>query len=302
MNYSNKALFKKLGLGLRLRVREWIIIDSICSVGAILIAYLRQPTFQFAWKQLTPFQPGPFQASIIYLISTFISMQIMGLQQYGRDRRSFFVLLRALSATALALGLLLLFFYIFYLQQIGRIILITTLILGTLFISGTRAFLWKFTGDKKQKIGSILPKQIAERLRFLISENYSAFELVDVDETCNKLSEDQIASFYSNVGVDEVLVSLRDNNQAVWFACLKRGIQVTDVAIFVEREFYTVSADDIDIKWIISNELKWSHPFYHRIKRGLDILFSVVALIISFPLLLIAASAVLIEGGGSFFY
>jgi exopolysaccharide biosynthesis polyprenyl glycosylphosphotransferase len=267
-----------------------------------LIAYLRQPTFQFAWKQLTSFQPGPFQASIIYLISTIISMQIMGLQQYDRDRRSFSVLLRVLSANALALGLLILFFYFFYLQQIGRIILITTLILSTLFIWGTRVFFWKFTKDKKQKIGYILPKKTEERLRFLISENYSAFVLVDVDDTFDKLCESQIASFYFNVGVDEVLVSLKENNQASWLACLKKGIQVTEASIFVEREFYTVLADDIDLRWLVTHDHIWLHPFYHRIKRGLDILFSVVALTISFPLLLIVALAILIEGGGPFFY
>jgi len=48
------------------------------------------------------------------------------------------------------------------------------------------------------------------------------FELVDVDEARNMLSEDQIASFYSSVGLDEIIVLLMHNNQDAWFVRLKR--------------------------------------------------------------------------------
>jgi exopolysaccharide biosynthesis polyprenyl glycosylphosphotransferase len=118
----------------------------------------------------------------------------------------------------------------------------------------------------------------------------------------NANTPDAITDFFIREGVDEVVVTARDDRRDVWLACLNRGVQVSDVAVFVEREFYKVSCDDIDVTWFIGIDLKWNHPFYHRLKRVIDVFIAGVGFLFSAPIILVAALATTIESGRPIFY
>jgi exopolysaccharide biosynthesis polyprenyl glycosylphosphotransferase len=286
----------------RLRSKVWIIIDSFCSAISILIAYARQPNFRFTWNQYNFAQPGPFQACIIYILGVTVSMQIMGLYENIRERGSLFTLLRLGLAVFIALILTLLFFYSINLQHIGRTILLITFILTTLFIGLNRVLLSRIINSKKQKIGYILPKLTMERLRILINQDHPYLELLESDTALTKVNNQEIVQNFLNAGAEEVVVSYIDKNQSLWLSCLNRGMQVTDIATFIEREFYKVPVDDITLSWIATIDLKWNHPTYHRVKRALDILLSVLGLVISSPIVILSLILILIESGRPVFY
>jgi lipopolysaccharide/colanic/teichoic acid biosynthesis glycosyltransferase len=270
--------------------RGWIALDWGLSAGAILLAYALQPRFVFGWATSNPAQPGAFQAALLYPWFILVSMHIAGLHDPLSDRRRWFVLLRVMLAVFVALGFYLLALYFVSLQQIGRAILIRTLVLSIVLIGGARIAL------------CFLPPKSLARFKTLIGRNHLPFGLVvaEVDEAGRTPGD--LAGFFIRQGVEEIIVAAREVQHEVWLACLNCGVQVTDMAVFVEREYYKVSCDDVDLAWFLHFDLKWNHPFYYRFKRVLDKVAAGAGLLLSLPIVLIAALAIMIESGRPVFY
>jgi exopolysaccharide biosynthesis polyprenyl glycosylphosphotransferase len=147
-----------------------------------------------------------------------------------------------------------------------------------------------------------MPEDGLTRLTALVACNQLQFELFAMRVTKALKTPGDVADFFVQNRVDEVVVTSRDDQRDVWLACLNRGVQVTDVAVFVEREYYRVASDDIDLAWFLVIDLQWSHPFYHRLKRVIDVLVSGVSLLLSEPFIMVAALATMIESGRPVFY
>ena len=285
-----------------LRRRNWIAVDLSLSAAAILLAYGLQPGFIFGWGTSNPAQPGAFQAALIYPWFVLLSMHVTGLHDPLGDRRRWFALLRVVLAVAGALGLCLFVLYFTSLQQIGRTILIRTFVLSVVFMGGARVILWKLASTTPRRIGCLLAPERLARFKALVASNHIPFEIVVAEAEGNAHTPEDITDFFIREGVDEVVVTLRDDRRDVWLACLNRGVQVSDVAVFVEREFYKVSCDDVDVTWFLGIDLKWNHPFYHRLKRVIDVFIAGVGLLLSAPIILVAALATMIECGRPIFY
>jgi len=285
-----------------LRRRGWIALDFGLSAVAILLAYALQPHFVFGWATSNPAQPGAFEAALIYPWFVLLSMHVAGLHDPLGDRRRWPALVRVLLAVMGALVLCLLFLYFVTLQQIGRTILIRTLALSVGFLGGARFVLWQLASTAPKRIGCLMSTERLARLKTLIGGNHIPIELVVARADEAHPTPKDIADFLVRQGVDELLVTSRDGQRDVWLACLNRGVQVTDVAVFVEREYYKVSCDDIDLTWFLAIDLKWNHPFYHRIKRVIDVFLAGAGLFVSIPVILVAALATVIECGRPVFY
>jgi len=285
-----------------LRRRGWIALDITLSAAAILIAYGLQPHFVFGWTTSNPAQPGAFQAALIYPWFVLPSMHVVGLHDPLGDRRRWVALLRVAFAVAIALGMCLVFLYFTSLEQIGRTILIRTLILSFLFMGGARVILWKLDSSTARRVGCFLAPELLARFKSLVVRHHIPFEILVADAEGNALTPDDIANFFIRGRVDEVVVASHDGRRDVWLACLNRGVQVTDIAIFIEREFYRVSCDGLDLTWFLAIDLKWNHPLYHRLKRMIDVFVAGVGLLFSAPIILAAALATMIEGGRPVFY
>jgi len=239
---------------------------------------------------------------LIYPWFVLLSMHVAGLHDPLGDRRRWFALLRVILAVAGALGLCLLFLYFAFLQQLGRTILIRTLVLSVVFMGGARVVLWRLANTTRRRIGCLLSLERLARFNAVVGCNHIPFEMVVAEVVGNANTPDAITDFFIREGVDEVVVTARDDRRDVWLACLNRGVQVSDVAVFVEREFYKVSCDDIDVTWFIGIDLKWNHPFYHRLKRVIDVFIAGVGFLFSAPIILVAALATTIESGRPIFY
>jgi len=276
-------------------------LDICLSVAAILVAYALQPQFVFGWQTSNPAQPGAFRAALIYPWFVLSSMHVVGLHDPLGDRRRWFALLRVVFAVAIALGLCLLFLYFTSLQQIGRTILIRTLLLSVVFMGGARVILWKLDSTMSRRIGCLVSSERLARFKALVVRNQIPFEILDPERQANGHTPEDIANFFISEKVDEVVAS-RDFPRDGWLACLNRGIQVTDVAVFVEREFYKVSCDDLDITWLLGIDLKWNHPFYHRLKRLIDVFIAGIGLLFSAPIILVASLVTMFDSGRPVFY
>ncbi len=280
-----------------LRRRGWIALDAILATAAILAAYALQPDFIFGWGTSNPVQPGAFKAALIYPWFVLLCMHVAGLHDPVGDRGRWFGLLRVLLAVVSALGLCLLLLYFVSLQQIGRTILIRTLVLSVGLLGGARVLLWQLASIAPKRIGCFLTPAGRARLEALAGGNHVPLEVIAMGGDPARSAPGEIADFFVREGVDEVVVTSREGLRDVWLACLNRGVQVTDVAVFLEREYYKVPCDEIDLAWFLAIDLKWNHPIYHRLKRMADVFFSGVGLLLSLPFMLLAMAAIVIESG-----
>jgi sugar transferase (PEP-CTERM system associated) len=80
------------------------------------------------------------------------------------------------------------------------------------------------------------------------------------------------------------------------------GVQVTDLARFFERVHGQVPIESLKVSWLI-----YGHGFRHNafrafIKRAFDLLVSSILIVVTLPLLLVAAVLIGAEGDGSIFF
>ena len=280
------------------RRRGLIGLDIVCSAAAILGAYAMFPGFSFTWQSASATQPGPFQATIIYTAFLTLSGHVAGLHDPLGQRKLWTTFARATLAVLGALGLALLLLYFVSLQQLGRTILLHTALISVVLLTGARLMLWHFAGTTPRRIGYYVKDKSRGGLRNLISMSSVHLKFLEVPSATGVSDWDGVAQQLADLQVDEIIVVSRDNQRDLWIACLRKGLQVTDIAVFIEREYYKIACDEVDLKWILSIDLKWNHPFYHRFKRLMDIAIALIGIVFSAPIFF--AAALLIVGQSGF--
>lgn len=284
------------------RRRGLIVLDLVCSAAAILMAYATVPSFAFTWESTAGTQPGPFQATIIFVGFLVLSSHVAGMHDPLEERKVWIVFARVGLSVLGALGLTLLLLYFVSLQQLGRTILLRTSLISVVLLSGARLLIWHFSGATPRRVGYYFKDKSAEGLRSLISSPSASFKLVEAPATGDVIDWSQVAHSFVQLQIDEVIVISRENQRDLWLACLKQGLQVTDVAVFVEREYYKIACDEVDLSWMLAIDLKWNHPFYHRFKRLTDIAIASVGLLLLAPVMMVAGLLVVVESGRPVLY
>jgi lipopolysaccharide/colanic/teichoic acid biosynthesis glycosyltransferase len=285
-----------------LRRRGWISLDIGLSAAAILAAYARQP---IGWTSINPNQPGAYPAALIYPWLILLTGHVAGLHDPLGDRRRWVALLRVCSAVIGALAIFLFLLYFTSLQQLGRVVLTRTLVFSVVFLTAARVVVWGMAAEVQRRVGCYLYPPRDGRFKQLVAMHHFMPGLVELPADSSAWRADEVADFFSRAGVDEIVVSAQDGDtraQDIWLACLNRGLQVTDLAVFVEREYYKIPCDEIAVSWLLFIDLKWNHPFYHRLKRLLDVFMATVLSLVLWPVFLAAALAVWLESGGPVLY
>ena len=293
---------RSTGFPWHLRRRGWIAVDFLLSAGAVLIAYATYPTFAFTWESPSTTQPGPFQAALIYPWFALLTMHVAGMHDPLGDRRLWLAGLRTVAAVAAALGLCLLLLYLISLQQLGRTILLRTLLLNFVLLWGARFVVWRLSGATPRKVGCYMPPGDEAAFRKLIAGSHLPVDVFVTDVRSSQCVAETVAEWFIQLGVEEVVVASHDERWDVWLACLNRGIQVTDLAVFVEREYYKVPCENLDLRWFLQFDLKWSHPYYHRVKRMMDVIVALTGIALAIPVIIFAGLAIILESGRPLFY
>lgn len=122
-----------------------------------------------------------------------------------------------------------------------------------------------------------------------------------------------LADFADSNDVDEIVVTIRDrrrpkgqlgNGLPIWemMDCKLRGIRVTEFATFWERELGRVDLESIRPSWIIFSEGFDVSVFKRIFKRAFDLFFSTLFVLLTLPVMLLAAIAIKLDSKGPVFY
>jgi sugar transferase (PEP-CTERM system associated) len=210
--------------------------------------------------------------------------------------------------------LITLIYYAFPVLFLGRGVLFIALVLGFLVVLLVRAEVLGIARREEGKrrvlvLGAGKRAEILSRLRrrtdliglrivgYVHFENdqlaVPESELVEFDAPLSKWAADH--------GIDEIVVGPDERRQNLdmhqLLLCRAKGMLISDVATFYERETGRVSLDILLPSWLAFSTGFRSSFIGDRIKRLFDIAVSLSLLILASPVIVLAAFAVWVESG-----
>ncbi len=209
---------------------------------------------------------------------------------------------------------IMLFYLVPYLNS-GRGVLAGAIALSCAFISLERMTLLRLidsntvknrvlvlgTGENAEKIGRL--RRASDRRRFEIV-GYAAIA-DDEHEAAERHPQvhpiipiDRVPDF---PGIEEIVVALDERRGTLPVNMLLRlkgrGIPVTDILDFLERETGKIDLDLLSPTWFVYTEAGYTNSVFRFAKRMTDILLSVIILLLTSPIFLFVVAAILIESG-----
>jgi sugar transferase (PEP-CTERM system associated) len=107
--------------------------------------------------------------------------------------------------------------------------------------------------------------------------------------------------------VNEIVIAVRDRRGGVLpvqelLECRLRGIAITDLASFFERERCQLHLESLNMSWMIFGEGFRQGFLRETVKRFFDVATSSALVLLTLPIMLIAALCIYLEDGGPIFY
>ena len=114
-----------------------------------------------------------------------------------------------------------------------------------------------------------------------------------------------VSELAERLSVDEIVVAVDDRSRVALdslLTCKARGVPVTEFNSFVERQTGRVELAWLELPWLIHTPGFQFRLIDDAVKRLMDIVLSLAALIISLPVLLVAMIAIRLDSPGSVIY
>jgi sugar transferase (PEP-CTERM system associated) len=113
---------------------------------------------------------------------------------------------------------------------------------------------------------------------------------------------ESLSSMVDKYGIDEIVVAVRDRRGGALpvqdlLRCRLKGVRVTELQSFYEREYRQVMLETVNPSWMVFGQgfrLGWGRALA---KRLFDLLASALLLVLTLPVLAVAALAILVESG-----
>ena len=253
-------------------------------------------------------------ASLIFASSLSLSLSGIGLYRRNMGWNDYELRSRTAVGFSMAIFIVVSIFFVFPEFIIARNILAYALIFALLgmiicrflfrSLIGQKAFGNKIlvigSGKKAQKViqsnGGYIHKGF-QVIGCLVIENVPAVVEQGVIIKSNK----KLVDLAKQYNIDEIVIALDDRRSAMpvteLLDCKFSGIEIVDLLSFFEREKAYIDLDNLYPSWIVFSEKFALSGIRALIKRLFDIVICLILLVFTFPLMLLTALAICIEGG-----
>jgi len=243
-----------------------------------------------------------------------IGLLSMGLYRARQRPTSAEVIARVSLAVLLGAIANIIFFYVFPDEFVaGRGVVALTMVLSWIGLIGSRFLLLRMldANPVKRRILVIGAGEHAAKIRNLRRRSdrrrfepvaYVALT-VGERETAARLGISPVvaSSEARSYAFDEIVVAVDDRRGLLPMDLLlefkQRGTQVTDLVDFLERETEYLDLDILRPSWLLYERGSETDLVYRWLKRGCDVVFGVLLLVLASPLLIMAALAIKLEDG-----
>ena len=112
---------------------------------------------------------------------------------------------------------------------------------------------------------------------------------------------ESLSSMAKKHRVDQIVIAVRDRRGTLpmheLVECRLQGVKITELATAYEREYRKLSLESMSASLIVLDEGFSQGAFRSRVKRLFDLCASAVLLLLSLPLIVVAAACVFVESG-----
>lgn len=295
----------------------WVAeVSAIILAGAVAVwvrfrddPLARAAFYQEAWPRL---------ALIAMLLTA--SMAAFGLYEvHGRRNRSDFWVRLVLSFLFGSIGLMVLY-YLIPTTHIGRGVLAMTLATGVVAVASLHLlaeYLFRVEAFKRRVLvlgAGKCASLITERLRR--ASDRTSFVLVgfvpvpgqsmSVPETLRIRSDCSLAELTQLLQIDEVVVAPDERRGKLpmedMLVCAQRGVMVSDLSTFFEREAGMITLSIVDPSWLVFSG-GFDHSKVRRLtKRAFDLVSASLVLAVMWPVMLLVAAGIWLESGAPILY
>lgn len=251
----------------------------------------------------------------VFMIAIMLGLTAMGLHQAHLRESWFGILARQVVGFALGWVGLVIVYYLIPMLQMGRGLLLIALIVGFVLLAIVR---WLFNqvvdiSVLQQRVlvlgagkrAAIIPQRMrrrADRRGFkLIGFVARADEEIVVPPEQVLVPDGELDQWAFRQDVDEIVVAVDDRRGGLpmdaLLSCRQRGIAVTDLSTFIERESGRLQLSLTDPSWLIFSDGFNASSWRQLSKRGFDILMALGLMVPSLPLMILTAMAIMLESG-----
>jgi lipopolysaccharide/colanic/teichoic acid biosynthesis glycosyltransferase len=236
--------------------------------------------------------------SILYGISCLFAGEIIGL--FANNHRNLIwkkCLLSLVAAAMGSLGLILAVWTIEF-EFVGRFAILKMVLLTGLSGFFFLAFINLLNQGNPWKVLAHLSEKDAKK----IVTNFEAMEngIEWVSPMVNSES-DNLIEFCMDNQVD-IVISDQSHADFDVIALLGSGVRVLSVSAMWETFSQKIPHSEINQDWLTKLDLRQRDPIIRRVKRIMDIWIAGLGLVLSFPLLVLAGIAIILESGFPLFF
>ncbi len=292
-----------------------LVLLSILEIGILYLAYLLGESLRLKLAGLVPApQASATSEAVLYALVTYLAFVSVGLYQRHTALDFRETLLKLFVGLFISIVALAVIGFVIRETPVWRSVLLVVTAEVLVAIPAVRFVFARMVDWSRLRHRVLLIGNggLVDKLRALAARREARFALAG--QLCwpppadreRKREDNPVLARLRETAADEVVVSTTPRDPVLvehLLACRLAGYPVTQAADFVERETGRVDLDLIDPATLVFAEGFVGGRFYERLlKRGFDILVAFVLLVITLPLQVLIALAILLTSPGPVFY
>ena len=295
----------------------WLVELCVLMLSVLAAARLRFHADPVAFEH---FFGGLVARAMLVAVCVTGAMLAFGLYQtYVRHSRAD-LLLRLAMSFALGGVALLVLYYVVPTAYVGRGVLAISLLVGMGAVLAIRYLVSQLSaaemlkqrvlvfgaGNNANLINTRLRRKSDRKSFNIIGFLPAADQPVLVDDSLVIRSDEELCALAVRLNVDEIVIAPDERRGGMpmeqMLNCVQKGMQVTDLSTFFEREVGMVQLNIVDPSWLVfSGGFDYSTP-RRLTKRFFDLLSATALLLVAWPAMLLVALAVRLESKGPVIY
>ncbi len=290
------------GIFLGLVLLEFGVFFSAIHFGSLL-----------RFQEMVPFTADKLLPSSIFAIIMLISNTGMGLYQRTQTWGDAGLLLRIIGSFMLGTLAMSLVFYIFPVHAIGRGVFAAALLSSLIGVTFLRVIFYRVVDQKVLKRRVVVfgagknAEKVIELEESKSTQNILVMGCIPLQGQPSIVPKDRIITlkvplnqYAMESDIDEIVVAPDDRRKGLpvdeILDCKMNGFEVVDMLTFFEREGGFLRVDCLYPSWLVFSDGFRAGFFRMFSKRSFDIIASLILLGLTWPLMLLTALVIWIEG------
>jgi sugar transferase (PEP-CTERM system associated) len=294
-------------------------------VEALLLMLSAYAGFSFHhWRAAVVMVEGagaavPSQATV-FALGMLVVMNSMGLYQQDLWKDGCSALVRLVGTVVVGLGIMVLAAHVFSPVNLGGEGLAIMVIVALIGIGLARFLFYRWdklsafkprvlvlgTGSRVMRLTEYAQRNHSHVVVGYLALHSSTHD-VALPGVLPMAPGDSLLEVVKKYRIDQIVVAVNDRRNGglpvqELLECRMKGVNVTELPTFFEREYRQVLLEALNPSWIVLGDGFRQGWLRTAMKRLFDLTASVVLLVLAFPLILVAAACIYLESGGPVFY